>query len=206
MVCVMSPMVTSGRLLAASSAISSLLEVYTSFQLPSSMSFASVGEGVGFLASSCASSSLISARTSLLALSPLSVPNSESRSAILSSSTVILVAGGGGGAVTAVGSGSSSAAARGLGIGRAGQPFFTPDGSGDANMLLRLAGRLARRATVAGARAPATPKETRAAILTQGNTGFHGELVRARSSGGQQAVSSGVLRLVLRLQLPVVRS
>eukprot|EP00192_Tetraselmis_astigmatica_P014949 CAMPEP_0117688950 /NCGR_PEP_ID=MMETSP0804-20121206/24168_1 /TAXON_ID=1074897 /ORGANISM="Tetraselmis astigmatica, Strain CCMP880" /LENGTH=149 /DNA_ID=CAMNT_0005501567 /DNA_START=717 /DNA_END=1166 /DNA_ORIENTATION=- len=84
---VMSPMVTRGRLLAASRAISSLLEVYTSFHSPSRSSMASLGHGVGFWASSCASSSLISARVSALAVRPRSVPNRESSSAALTSST-----------------------------------------------------------------------------------------------------------------------
>mmetsp|Transcript_30218 Transcript_30218/g.65183 ORF Transcript_30218/g.65183 Transcript_30218/m.65183 type:complete len:235 (+) Transcript_30218:226-930(+) len=87
---VTSPMSTSGSLLSASTVISSLFDVYTSFQSPDSFSRTSVGLGTGFCASIWLMSSLISARTSLRALRPRSVPYSESSSAALRSDSDML--------------------------------------------------------------------------------------------------------------------
>lgn len=62
-VCWMSPITTPGSRLRASTAMSSLLDVYASFHVPPSFSRSSVGDVVGLHASSCVISSSISART-----------------------------------------------------------------------------------------------------------------------------------------------
>ena len=70
----MSPTLSPGRFSAASKIITSLLDVYTSRHLPESAASSYEGEGVGFIASSLAMSSLTSARTALDASRPRLVP------------------------------------------------------------------------------------------------------------------------------------